>query len=120
MAISGKRNTAVTTAIPLKDMLRDNGPGVYLAIVERPDRRPDDGERPATNWVLVSDLGLTAYTATDEMTVAIRSLATAAPVPGVTVRLYARNNGELASATSDADGLAHIPGGFLHGSGGDE
>jgi uncharacterized protein YfaS (alpha-2-macroglobulin family) len=120
MSIAGKRNTAVTTAIPLKDMLRDNGPGVYLAVVERVDRRPDDTERPATNWVLVSDLGLTAYTGADEMAVAIRSLATAAPVPGVTVRLYARNNGELANATSDADGLAHIPGGFLHGGGGDE
>ena len=36
------------------------------------------------------------------------------------MRLYARNNGELASATSDADGLARIPGGLLHGGGGDE
>ena len=54
------------------------------------------------------------------MVVAIRSLATAKPVPGVAVRLYARNNGELASVTSDADGLARIPGGLAHGSGGDE
>ena len=46
MSISGKRNAAVTTAIPLKDMLRDSGPGVYLAVVERPDLRPDDFARP--------------------------------------------------------------------------
>ena len=65
MSISGKRNTPVTTAIPLKDMLRDNGPGVYLAVVERPDLRPNEFERPATNWVLVSDLGLTAYSGAD-------------------------------------------------------
>jgi uncharacterized protein YfaS (alpha-2-macroglobulin family) len=122
MTIAGKRNSPVTTAIPLKDMLRDNGPGVYLAVVERPDLRPDDSDsdHPATNWVLVSDLGLTAYSAADEMVVAVRSLATARPVAGVAIRLYARNNGELASATSDGDGLAHIPGGLLRGGGGDE
>jgi alpha-2-macroglobulin len=120
MAISGRRNAPITTAIPLKDMLRDGGPGIYLAVVERPDRRPDDFERPATNWVLVSDLGLTAYSGADGMAVAVRSLADAKPISGVAVRLYARNNGELTSATSDADGLARIPGGFLRGSGGDE
>ncbi len=102
MAISGKRNTPVTTAIPLTEMLRDSDPGVYLAVVERADLRPDDIERPATNWVLVSDLGLTSYTGADAMVVAVRSLATATPVPGVAVRLYARNNGELANVTSDA------------------
>ena len=101
-------------------MLRDSNPGVYLAVVERADLRPDDIERPATNWVLVSDLGLTAYTGADAMVVAVRSLATATPVSGVAVRLYARNNGELASVTSDADGLARIPGGLVRGSGGDE
>src|SRR4051794_2566362 len=72
MSIAGKRNAPVTTAIPLKDMLRDSGPGVYLAVVERTDLRPDDSERPAANWVLVSDLGLTAYTGADGMVVAVR------------------------------------------------
>ena len=33
---------------------------------------------------------------------------------------YARNNGELAEATSDAAGIARIPGGLLRGRGGDE
>src|SRR5205823_83891 len=50
----------------------------------------------------------------------VRSLAGAKPLPGVALKLYARNNGELASVTTDAEGLARIPGGPLHGSGGDE
>ena len=54
--------------------------------------------------MLVSDLGLAAYTGTDGMAVEVRSLAGGKPVAGVAVRLYARNNGELASVTSDADG----------------
>ena len=35
MAISSERNRAATTAIPLKDLLREKGPGVYLAVAER-------------------------------------------------------------------------------------
>ena len=38
------------------------------------------------------------------MAVAVRSLADAKPVPGVTLQLYAHNNGELGTATTDADG----------------
>src|SRR3984893_6366081 len=35
MAIAGERNRPVTTAIPLKDMLHEKGPGIYLAVAER-------------------------------------------------------------------------------------
>jgi uncharacterized protein YfaS (alpha-2-macroglobulin family) len=120
MTITGPRNRAVVTAIPLKDMLHDKGPGVYLAVVERADVKEGDGTQPATNWVLVSDLGLTTYSGTDGMAVAVRSLAGAKPISGVALKLYARNNGELAAATSDADGIARIPGAMLRGRGGDE
>ena len=120
MTITGERNRAVTTAIPLKDMLREKGPGVYLAVAERSDLRQDEYAEPATNWVLVSNLGLAAYKGTDGLAVNVRSLADGKPLPGVAIRLYARNNGELAEATSDAGGIARIPGGLLRGRGGDE
>src|SRR5712691_2461344 len=120
MAVSGERNRPVVTAIPLGESLRDKGPGVYLAVVERADLKPDDERQPATNWVLVSNLGLTAYTGAGGVDVAVRSLADAKPLAGVALRLYARNNGELASVTTDAGGIAHIDGGLSRGSGGDE
>src|SRR5216683_2668004 len=120
MTITGERNRPVVTAIPLAPLLRDKGPGVYLAVVERADAKPGEPSQPSTNWVLVSNLGLSTYTGSDGMEVAVRSLADAKPIAGVTLRLYARNNGELAAVTSDADGLARIAGGLLHGSGGDE
>ena len=120
MTIAGERNRAVSTAIPLKDILKDKGPGVYLAVVERADVKEGEDTQSATNWILVSNLGLTTYTGADGMTVAVRSLADAKPVNGVTLRLYAHNNTELGTATSGADGLARFAPGLLHGNGGDE
>ena len=70
--------------------------------------------------MLVSNLGLTTYSGSDGLAVAVRSLADAKPVKGVTLKFYARNNGELATATTDAEGLARIPGAMLRGRGGDE
>lgn len=120
MSISGARNRPVKTAIPLNDMLRDNGPGVYLVAVERADAGLDQPRLLATNWVLVSNLGLTAYSGADGMDIAVRSLADGKPVPGVALRLYARNNGELATAATGPDGIAHIAGELVRGKGGDE
>ncbi len=120
MTIAGERNRPVVTAIPLARVLQDKGPGVYLAAVTNAEAKDGDGSKPATNWVLVSNLGLTAYTGNGGMDVAVRSLADAKPVAGVMLRLYARNNGELASVGTDVDGFAHIAGGLLHGRGGDE
>jgi hypothetical protein len=120
MAIAGERNRPVSTAIPLKDMLRERGPGIYLVVAERADLGPDEPSSLATNWVLVSNLGLAAYKGTDGLAVDVRSLADGRPLSGVAVGLYARNNGELGSAATDVDGIARIPGGLMRGRGGDE
>jgi uncharacterized protein YfaS (alpha-2-macroglobulin family) len=120
MAIKGERNRAVTTAIPLKDILKDKGPGVYLAAVERADVKEGEDTQIATNWILVSNLGLTTYGGSDNMVVAVRSLNDAKPVSGVNLKLYAHDNAELGTATTDKDGLARFAAGLLHGKGGDE
>src|SRR5262249_43435736 len=120
MTITGERNRAVVTAIPLKDVLKEKGPGVYLAVVERADVKEGEDTQPATNWILVSNLGLTAYSGSDGLAMAVRSLADAQPVPGVTLRLYAHNNAELGNAKTDTDGIARFAGGLLRGKGGDE
>ena len=120
MAIASERNRPVTTAIPLKDMLHEKGPGIYLAVAERTDLMQDQYAEPATNWVLVSNLGLAAYKGADGLAVDVRSLAEGKPMPDVGVQLYARTNGELAAGNTAAGGNARIAGGLLRGSGGDE
>src|ERR1700730_2119277 len=82
MAIAGERNRPVTTAIPLKDMLHEKGSGIYLAVAERTDLMQDQYAEPATNWVLVSDVGLAAYKGTEGLAGNGRSLADGTPMPG--------------------------------------
>ena len=120
MAIKGERNRAVATAIPLKDILKDKGPGVYLAAVERADVKEGEDTQIATNWILVSNLGLTTYTGSDAMIVAVRALDDAKPMSGISLKLYAHDNAELGTATTDKDGIARFASGLLHGKGGDE
>ena len=72
----------------------------------------------AVQWLMVSDIGLSAFQGTDGMTVSARSFATGQSVGGLDVRLYARNNAELARAKTDSDGLVRFPPGLFRAQGG--
>ena len=96
LAVEPKLNTEVTTAFPLDQAVKDLGPGVYAMTAEPKDAVSNDYGQQATQWFIVSDLGLTAYTAHDGIDVFIHSLASADPRGSVEVRLIARNNEVLA------------------------
>jgi alpha-2-macroglobulin len=72
----------------------------------------------ATQWIVVSDIGLTTMSSEDGLNVFVRSLETAQPLNRVNVQLLARNNEVLAVATTDREGLAHFDRGQIQGSGG--
>lgn len=115
LGVRRERNEEVTTAIPVSSVIPELKPGVYVI-----SATPDDikSEAPATQWFVVSDLGLTAITGDDGVHAFVRSLATAAPLNGVNVELVARNNEVLASSTTDADGHVRFDGGVAKGEGG--
>jgi hypothetical protein len=110
MAVGNERNKSVVTAIPVKDLLPSPKPGLYV-VTARPADIPeaDVPYTAATRWLMISDLGLTAMQGADGLSVFVRSLSTAKPLPGVTVALVARNNAELARLTSDAGGRVRFP-----------
>ncbi len=68
--------------------------------------------------MVVSDLGLTTFSGDDGLHASVRSLASAAPLAGVEVRLVARNNEVLASKTTGADGRVDFDPGLSRGTGG--
>ncbi len=72
----------------------------------------------ATQWFIVSDLGLTAYSGHDGIDVFIHSLASAQPSAAVEVRLIARNNDVLATGATDSNGFVHFDAGLARGEGG--
>lgn len=113
------RNQPVTTGLPIRSLVKDLKPGLYV-VMATPADLPEDltpYER-ATQWLLVSDLGLTSMAGADGVHVFVRSLATAQPLAGVSVALVARNNTELGRAMTDAQGYVLFPSGLAHGSGG--
>ena len=118
--ISGERNQDVTTAIPVNEILRDPQPGIYIVAAEPLKEDPDSYQNRATQWLVVSDIGLFTLRGNDGLHVFARSLATAKPLTGLDLRLYARNNSELGQATTDNKGYVRLDPGLLRGGGGRE
>ena len=118
LAVELKLNTEVTTAFPLDQAVKDLGPGIYAMTAEPKDAVSNDYGQQATQWFVVSDLGLTAYTTHDGIDVFVHSLATADPRGSVEVRLMARNNEQLAVRQTDRNGFIHFEAGLARGEGG--
>lgn len=118
MEVAKALNERVTTAIPVADILADPKPGLYVLTAENATGDEPYWQSKATQWFVITDIGLATFEGEDGLTVATRSLATGGPADRVELRLYARNNDELGRATTGADGLATLPAGLLHGTGG--
>lgn len=120
LAVEMRRNEDVVTAFPVSEAIGDLEPGVYVmtARADPTADAEDDWNPRATQWFVVSDLGLTAISARDGVHVLVRSLASAEPLEGVSVRLVARNNEVLATLETDASGRVRFDPGLARGEGG--
>jgi alpha-2-macroglobulin len=118
LSVEQKLNTEVTTAFPIGEALKDIGPGVYVMTARPKEIVGDDYDQDATQWFIVSDLGLAAYSGHDGIDVTVNSLASTAPREGIDLKLMARNNEVLATRKTDANGRAHFEAGLARGEGG--
>ncbi len=117
IGITSRLNENVTTAIPVSQVLPGLKPGAYV-ITASPATNVDEYGMVATQWFVVSDLGLTSLSADDGVHVIVRSLTSAKPVEGAKVRLVAANDDILGEATTNADGYARFEPGLARGAGG--
>jgi len=113
--LAGTLNVATTSRLPLDDV-GDLEPGVYLLRATVPDTDPWDVP-PATQWFLVSDLGVTTLSGTDGVHVVVQRLSDARPAAGLTVTLLARSNRVLGEAATDAQGLVRFAAPLTRGTG---
>ncbi|WP_428687433.1 MG2 domain-containing protein [Roseibium sp.] len=111
-------NQNITTAIPVTQTGFELKPGIYaMTARSKLDVQNRWGDL-ATQWFLVSDLGMTALTGDAGISANIRSLSTAEAMMDVTVRLLGVNNEILGEAVTNADGFAEFAAGLTRGRGG--
>jgi alpha-2-macroglobulin len=113
-------NQDVTTAFPVDEALGTLQPGIYVmtAAAKGQGQGGDDDGSLATQWFIVSDLGLTAFSGNDGIHVFVNSLASADAVAKAEVRLVARNNEILATRQTDDAGHVMFEPGLARGEGG--
>ena len=112
-------NADVTTAFPVDQALGDIKPGVYVMVAQPAElKNVDNFDNLATQWFIVSDLGLTAFSGNDGIHVFVNSLASAEARNAIDVRLISRGNEVLATRRTDAAGHVQFETGLASGEGG--
>jgi uncharacterized protein YfaS (alpha-2-macroglobulin family) len=111
-------NQDVTTAFPVDQALGVLQPGIYVMIAVAKGPGSENEGSLATQWFIVSDLGLTAFSGNDGIHVFVNSLASTDAVVKAEVRLVARNNEILATRNTDDSGHVLFEAGLARGEGG--
>jgi alpha-2-macroglobulin len=113
------RNAEVTTAFPVDQAIGDLKAGVYVMVAQPQEMKNVDNNSDslATQWFIVSDLGLTAFSGNDGIHAFVHSLASTDAKSGVEVRLLSRGNEILATRKTDASGHAQFEPGLTAGEG---
>ncbi|MEL6288377.1 MAG: alpha-2-macroglobulin [Pseudomonadota bacterium] len=118
LAVAKDLNKEVTTAFNVGEAIPRIAPGVYAMSARADGAKAERWATQATQWFVVSDLGMTALKGRDGIHAMVRSLETAMPVKGATIDLIARNNEKLGSSTTDEAGRTTFPAGLIRGEGG--
>ena len=97
-------NEEVTIPISLEDYLSDEHVGIFKVVARNADREWNS----AHQWVLITDLGISAKRIGDKLYVWVKSIATGAPVPAARVKLISDNNQTLLSGTTNWAGFVEF------------
>ncbi|MFP4327222.1 MAG: MG2 domain-containing protein, partial [Paracoccaceae bacterium] len=110
-------NRDMTTRLPMAEVVAELPPGIYALTASVPGVESYD-DPGATQWFVLSDLGLTAMQGNDGLHVVARGLSDAEAREGVSVQLLSRANAVLGEAVTDAEGQARFSAGLTRGEGG--
>ena len=116
--VASEPNREVITSVPVDTLLPERQPGVYVLTAKPLGDKSENWEPQATQWFVISDIGMSTYAGDDGLSVFLRSLDTAKPLGSVELTLLARNNEVLGEAVTDADGRASFQPGLVRGQAG--
>ena len=117
MPVEQNLNTDVTTAFPIAEAIGTLAPGVYVMAARPEGAGQDEFDSLATQWFIVSDLGLTAFSGNDGIHAVVHSLETTQPKGAVEVRLLSRSNEVLSRKRSTDSGQVHFEANLASGEG---
>jgi uncharacterized protein YfaS (alpha-2-macroglobulin family) len=118
LAVEQNLNADVTTAFPVSEALPSLAAGIYVMVANAANVPVDDSDDLATQWFIVSDLGLAAFSGNDGVHAFVHSLETTQPKGAVEVQLISRNNEILATKRTDDLGHVQFDAGLTRGEGG--
>lgn len=107
-------NAEVATRLDLRAEAGPLQPGIYALKAAIPEGN-EDVSPSATQWFMVSDLGLSSYSGSDGLAVVVRGLSDADTRLGIEVALVSRGNAVLSTATTDGQGIARFDAGLTRG-----
>ncbi len=102
--VPSQLNQEVTVPISLEDYLADEHVGIFKVVARNAQREWDS----AHQWVLITDLGISAKRTEDRLYVWVKSLATGAAVPTARVKLISDNNQTLLNGTTNWAGFVEF------------
>ena len=117
MSVEQTLNADVTTAFPVEQAVGSLMPGVYVMVADAAGAPKEEFDSLATQWFIVSDLGLTAFSGNDGVHALVHSLETAQPKGGIEVRVLSRGNEVLATKRTGPDGHVQFETNLARGEG---
>lgn len=115
--LQNELNQDMTTRLPLAEAISGQPVGIYALSASIKGADPYDNPG-ATQWFVLTDLGLSSLSGSDGLHVQVQGLSDAKPRAGVEVTLISNANAVLGKTTSDATGYAHFAPGLARGRGG--
>ncbi|HEY2185188.1 MAG TPA: alpha-2-macroglobulin, partial [Xanthobacteraceae bacterium] len=117
MSVEQTLNSDVTTAFPVAEAVGALAPGIYVMVAQPAGAIADEFDALATQWFIISDLGLTALSGNDGVHAFVHSLETAQPKGAIEIRLLSRSNEVLASKRTDDAGHVQFDANLARGEG---
>ncbi len=115
--VQSELNQDMTTRLPLAEAIAGQPVGIYALFASYEGADPYE-EPSATQWFVLTDLGLSTMSGSDGLHVQVQGLSDAKPRAGVEVTLISNANAVLGKALSDDTGYAHFEPGLARGRGG--